>query len=352
MMRKCHLNTCPVGIATQDPVLRARFTGTARACDQLLLLRRRGAARDHGGAWRAHDRRDDRPRRPARRAPRGRSLEGEGRRSRPPAPCPRSTEAIARWNCERQDHGLGDALDHDLIAASKPALDSGEPARIERAGQQRQPRGRRDAVGRGRSPLRPCRPARRHASRVRLTGTAGQSFGAFLAHGVTLDLTGDANDYVGKGLSGGRVIVRQPERVDRDPAAEHHRRQHRPLWRDRRRGLFRRRRRRALRGPQFRRGRGGRGRRRPWLRIYDRRRRRWCSAQVGRNFAAGMSGGIAYVYDPEGGSRRVQPGQRRAGAVSRSGERDDPRAPRQRAPASTISAWAICFASTPSAFAS
>ncbi len=109
---------------------------------------------------------------------------------------------------------------------------------------------------------------------VKLTGTAGQSFGAFLARGVALELTGDANDYVGKGLSGGRVVVRQPAgrrrairprtsssatpcSTARSPA--------RPISG---------RRRRALRGAQLRRRRGGRGRRRPRLRIHDRRRRR------------------------------------------------------------------------------
>ncbi len=80
MMRKCHLNTCPVGVATQDPVLRAKLHRPARARDQLLLLRRRRTARDHGEARLPHVRRDDRPRRQARHAPRGRALEGEGHR--------------------------------------------------------------------------------------------------------------------------------------------------------------------------------------------------------------------------------------------------------------------------------
>ena len=85
---------------------------------------------------------------------------------------------------------------------------------------------------------------------ISLHGNAGGSFGAFLARGVTLELTGDANDYVGKGLSGGRVVVRQPPvkpRADR----EHHRRQHRAVRRDRRRGVFPGRRRRALRRAQL-----------------------------------------------------------------------------------------------------
>ena len=80
MMRKCHLNTCPVGVATQDPVLRRKFTRPARARRQFLLLRRRGSARDHGAAGLSHVRRDDRPRRPPRHARRHRALEGEGPR--------------------------------------------------------------------------------------------------------------------------------------------------------------------------------------------------------------------------------------------------------------------------------
>jgi glutamate synthase domain-containing protein 3 len=81
---------------------------------------------------------------------------------------------------------------------------------------QRQPHRRRHAVGRDRQALRPCRPADDTIT-IRLAGTAGQSFGAFLARGVTLELTGDGNDYVGKGLSGGRIVVRQPPDSRRDP---------------------------------------------------------------------------------------------------------------------------------------
>jgi glutamate synthase (NADPH/NADH) large chain len=136
---------------------------------------------------------------------------------------------------------------------------------------------------------------------VNLTGTAGQSFGAFLARGITLELVGEGNDYVGKGLSGGRIIVKPPEgRVPRRHApGEHHRRQHRALRRHRRRGLLPRRRRRALRvrnsgATAVVEGVGDHG----------------CEymtggtvvvlGQTGRNFAAGMSGGIAYVLDEDG----------------------------------------------------
>ncbi len=134
---------------------------------------------------------------------------------------------------------------------------------------------------------------------VTLTGTAGQSFGAFLARGVSFDLQGDGNDYVGKGLSGGRIVVRPPENSRIVAEQVDHRRQHRALRRDRGRVLFPRRRRRALRRAQLGRHRRRRGRRRPWLRIHDRRHRR-VIGETGRNFAAGMSGGIAYVLDETG----------------------------------------------------
>ena len=186
------------------------------------------------------------------------------------------------------------------------------------------------------------------------TGTAGQSFGAFLAHGVTLELTGDANDYVGKGLSGGRVIVRQPDGAPRDPTANIIVGNTVPLRRDRRRGLFQRRRRRALRGAQFGRGRGGRGRRRPWLRIYDRRRRRGarpgraqlrrrhvgrhrlCLRRRRRRFAARATRARVDLEPIARPARRARDGAPR----------------RERGRASTTAAWATCCATTPSGCAS
>ena len=167
MMRKCHLNTCPVGVATQDPVLRARFTGTARARDQLLLLRRRGGARAHGRSSASArfsemigrvDRLDMR---------RGhRALEGARRRplAHPP-PAAKPARASRPANRETQNHGLDKALDRQLIAAAQPALETGKPVRIERADPQRQPHRGRHALRRGGAPLRPCRPARRTPSR-------------------------------------------------------------------------------------------------------------------------------------------------------------------------------------------
>ena len=114
---------------------------------------------------------------------------------------------------------------------------------------------------------------------VRLRGSAGQSLGAFAVQGLRLEVFGDANDYVGKGLSGGTIVVRPL--VSSPMVAERQRdhRQHLPLWRDRRQAVRRRPRRRALRGPQLRRDHGRRGLRRQRLRVHDRRRRAWCSGR-------------------------------------------------------------------------
>ena len=163
MMRKCHLNTCPVGVATQDPVLRKRFTGQPEhvinyfffVAEELREIMARLGFRTA--------QRDDRPGRPARHAPRRRSLEG-GRR-RPLASCctrRRPSAGVAIWNSERQDHGLDKALDHQLIEAAQPALEKRRAGADRAADRQRQPHRRRHAVGRGRQALRPCRPARGH----------------------------------------------------------------------------------------------------------------------------------------------------------------------------------------------
>ena len=208
MMRKCHLNTCPVGVATQDPVLRAKFKGQPEHAINFFFfvaeeVREIMAALGYRtfnemvgqsqcldteraiGHWKA------------------RGLDFEKLFHKPEVP-----EGVAIYNCERQDHGLDKVLDNKLIALAMPALER------QGAGEARarhlQPRSgrRRHAVGRDRQALRPRRVCRKTPSGCRFKGTAGQSFGAWLAHGVTLDLVGEANDYVGKGLSGGKLIVR------------------------------------------------------------------------------------------------------------------------------------------------
>jgi glutamate synthase (NADPH/NADH) large chain len=209
MMRKCHLNTCPVGVATQDPVLRKKFSGKPehvvnyfffvaeevreimaqlgiRKFDDLIgradLLDMR-AGIEH---WKA----------------------GPGLQPHLlPAAVPGRRAALPHRRAgPRPGQGAGPQADRQ----GAPAIEKGEGV-VHPAGAQRQPHRRRHAVGRSRQ-------AYGHEGlpddtiHIQLQGTAGQSFGAFLAHGITLDLVGDANDYVGKGLSGGRVIVR-PARV-------------------------------------------------------------------------------------------------------------------------------------------
>ncbi|MHA6332173.1 glutamate synthase large subunit [Qipengyuania sp. CAU 1752] len=216
MMRKCHLNTCPVGVATQDPELRKRFTGTPEhvinyfffVAEELRQIMADMGFRTVEDMIGRVDRLD------MRRAQRHWKASGvDLARLLHQVDLP---EGASLRHVEEQDHGLGAAMDNELIAACKPALVDGKPVVLEReirnvhrtvgamlSGE--------IARGYGHEGLAP------DSIRVNLNGVAGQSFGAWLAHGVTLDLTGDANDYVGKGLSGGRIIVRQPEVSTRAP---------------------------------------------------------------------------------------------------------------------------------------
>jgi glutamate synthase (NADPH) large chain len=206
-MRKCHLNTCPVGVATQDPVLRAKFKGQPehainffffvaeevrevmaalgyRTFDELVGQSQCLDTERAVGHWKA------------------RGLDFEKLFHKPLVP-----EGVAIHHCERQDHGLDKVLDNKLIALAMPALEGKERVKHELAISNRD---------RAAGAMLSGEVARRfgHAGLpedtiwLSLKGTAGQSFGAWLAHGVTLDLVGEANDYVGKGLSGGKLIVR------------------------------------------------------------------------------------------------------------------------------------------------
>src|SRR6185503_7285758 len=123
---------------------------------------------------------------------------------------------VAIYHCEPQHHGLNKALDNELIAEAQAALEHRQPVRIEKPIRN---------VHRTVGAMLSGEVAKRYGHAglpedtiwARFDGNAGQSFGAFLAHGVTLELFGDANDYVGKGLSGGRLIVRQPVAANREP---------------------------------------------------------------------------------------------------------------------------------------
>lgn len=207
MMRVCHLDTCPVGIATQNPVLRERFTGKPEFVENFFLFLAeevRGYLAELGfrsieeaightelldvtGAidhWKGH----------------GLDLSRV-------LHLPELPEGAARRGIRAQDHGLEAALDNQLIALAKPALRDGTPVRVEVA-----VRNEHRSVG----AMLGGEVTRRFGGtglpddtiEFLLRGTAGQSFGAFLPRGVTLRLHGDANDYVGKGLSGGRLVVR------------------------------------------------------------------------------------------------------------------------------------------------
>jgi glutamate synthase (NADPH) large chain len=209
MMRKCHLNTCPVGVATQDPALRAKFRGAPehvinfffflaeqvrgymaqmgfRTFDEMVgrvdMLETR-AALDH---WKA------------------KGLDLSMILHNPQVPL-----RIARRCVQAQDHGLDQALDYKLIDHARDAIEGGAPVEIKLP-----IRNIHRTVG----AMLSGEIALRHGSaglpdgtiHFQFTGSAGQSFGAFLAQGVTLELEGDANDYVGKGLSGGKLIVYPP----------------------------------------------------------------------------------------------------------------------------------------------
>lgn len=209
MMRKCHLNTCPVGVATQDPVLRKRFKGApehvinyfffvAEEVREILASLGVRSLNEIIGAselleketmishWKAN------------------GLDFSRIFHKVDAP-----KEATYWT-ERQDHPIHDVLDRKLIEQAKPALETKTPVAFEVDIKN---------VDRSAGAMLSGEVAKRYGFKglkddtisVKLHGTAGQSFGAFLARGVTFDLVGAGNDYVGKGLSGGRIVVRPPE---------------------------------------------------------------------------------------------------------------------------------------------
>jgi len=298
MMRKCHLNTCPVGVATQDPVLRKKFSGKpeylvnffffvaeevrelmaslgVRKLDELigrtdLLDMRKGI--EH---WKA------------------RGLDFSRIFQMPEMPA-----GVARFHCEKQDHGLEKALDNRLIELAAPAIERGDKVKIEIP-----IRNINRTVGAMLSSAIATRYGHdglpEDTVHVRLAGSAGQSFGAFLARGVSLDLTGDTNDYCGKGLSGGRISV-QPSAKFRGEATDNIITGNVVLYG-------------AIAGEAYFRGVAGErfavrnsGAHAVVEGVGDHGCEYMTGGSVvvlgatGRNFAAGMSGGIACVLDSEG----------------------------------------------------
>jgi glutamate synthase domain-containing protein 2/glutamate synthase domain-containing protein 3 len=297
MMRKCHLNTCPVGVATQDPVLRKKFAGRPehvvnyfffvaeearqimaqlglRTIDELigrsdLLDMRKGLAH-----WKA------------------RGLDFARVFHQPSVGA-----EVARHQVEAQDHRLGKALDVKLIDKCRPAIERGEKVQI-----LQEARNVNRSVGAMLSgELIRQRPEGLPDQTIfiQMEGTGGQSFGAFLAQGITLYLIGDANDYTGKGMSGGRVVVR-PSIDFRGDATKNIIVGNTVLYG-------------ATRGEAFFRGVAGERfavRLSGATAVVEGTGDHGCEymtggtvvvlGKTGRNFAAGMSGGVAYVYDDEG----------------------------------------------------
>ena len=168
MMRKCHLNTCPVGIATQDPVLRKRFTGKPEHVINYLFFVAEEVRELMAALGYPHLRRDGRPDADARQGRGGDALEGQGPRFLEALPQARDRRRRRRASSTRegQNHPIDDILDRRLIEKARGALENRIPVRIEETIASRQPHRRRHALGRGRQALRPCRPARGHHRHV------------------------------------------------------------------------------------------------------------------------------------------------------------------------------------------
>jgi glutamate synthase (NADPH/NADH) large chain len=298
MMRKCHLNTCPVGVATQDPELRKKFTGTPEhvinyfffVAEEVRELMSRLGFRTIEEMIGRVDRLE------MNRAVNHWKAKGiDLTRLLYQVP---AADGVAIHNSEIQDHNLVAAMDMELIEAAGPALESGKSVHIER--DIRNVHRTVGAMLSGEVALRYGHAGLANDTiTIRLAGTAGGSFGAFLAHGVSLELTGDANDYVGKGLSGGHVVVRQPEGSQREPT-ENIIVGNTVLYG-------------AISGEAYFEGVAGERfavRNSGAVTVVEGVGDHGCEymtggvvvvlGETGRNFAAGMSGGIAYVYDPEG----------------------------------------------------
>jgi glutamate synthase (NADPH/NADH) large chain len=298
MMRKCHLNTCPVGVATQDPVLRKRFKGqpehvinyfffVAEEVRELMAEMGYRKFDEMIGQMQMFDQR--------KLVAHGKAsgLDVSKLFSKPDMP-----PGVAIFNCERQDHKIHDIIDRKLIAQSQAALQGGAPVRIALPIKN---------IDRTTGAMLSGEIAKRYGHEglphdtivAQFTGTAGQSFGAFLARGVTFELDGDANDYVGKSLSGGRIVVRPPAAAAVVPE------QSIIVGNTVLYG--------AIEGECYFRGVAGERfavRNSGALAVIEGAGDHCCEymtggvvvvlGRTGRNFAAGMSGGIAYVLDDDG----------------------------------------------------
>jgi glutamate synthase (NADPH/NADH) large chain len=297
MMRKCHLNTCPVGIATQDPELRRRFTGkpehvinyfffVAEEVRQIMAELGFRKIDDMIGHLECLDQHSSIEHFKAK------GLDFSDLLYKPDV----GDNPI--HNCDRQDHNLDSILDRWLIREAGAALSKGTPVQIE--GEVRNTDRTVGAMLSGKLAKRYGHKGLPEGSiKIKLAGTAGQSFGAFLTRGVSIELSGDANDYVGKGLSGGRLVVYPPKESKIVPE-ESIIVGNTVLYG-------------AIEGECFFRGVAGERfavRNSGAVAVVEGVGDHGCEymtggivvviGQTGRNFAAGMSGGIAYVLDEEG----------------------------------------------------
>ena len=298
MMRKCHLNTCPVGVATQDPVLRKKFQGKAEhvinffffvAEEARELMARLGVRKlgDLIGRAELLDTKKGIEHWKARGLDFTRIFYQ-----------PKVGPEIARLHCESQDHGLEKAIDNRLIELAQPALLRGERVSIDMPIRN---------INRTAGTMLSSEVARRYGHEglpddtihVRFAGSAGQSLGAFLARGITIELIGDTNDYCGKGLSGGRITVQPSPKFRGDPT-QNIITGNVVLYG-------------AIAGEAYFRGVAGERfavRNSGALAVVEGVGDHGCEYMTGgavvvlgvtgRNFAAGMSGGIAYVFDEDG----------------------------------------------------
>ncbi|MES9944988.1 MAG: glutamate synthase large subunit [Candidatus Thiodiazotropha sp.] len=299
MMRKCHLNTCPVGIATQDAELRKRFTGEPEHVINYFFFvaeeARRLMAELGFRTWNEMVGQSDRlDMRQAIKHWKAKGLDYSRLLNKPEA-----APDVALYNRETQDHGLDRAMDLELIKRAQPALEKGEAVKI--------------AIdihnyNRTFGTMLSGRVAEKYGYAglpddtiyIKASGTAGQSFGAWVAKGVTIELAGEGNDYVGKGLSGGRLVIYPPENAGIGKAEENIIVGNTVLYG-------------AISGECYFRGVGGERfcvRNSGVTAVVEGVGDHGCEymtggvvvclGSTGRNFAAGMSGGIAYVLDEAG----------------------------------------------------
>jgi len=298
MMRVCHLDTCPVGVATQNPVLRERFSGKPEFVENFMLFiaeevrellaelgfRTLAEAVGHVELIDAAEAVDH--------------WKASGLDLSPILHLPELPAGAARRNTTSQDHGLDRALDQWLIEGARPALEDGQKVRL-RHTIRNVNRTVGTMLGHELTKVYGGAGLPDDTIEVDFVGSAGNSFGAFVPKGITLRLEGDANDYVGKGLSGGRIVVRPP--ADSPFVSEQNVIAGNVIGYGSTGGEI------YLRGVVGERfcvrnsgatavveGVGDHGCE------YMTGGRVVVLGQTGRNFGAGMSGGIAYVYDPEG----------------------------------------------------